>query len=144
MPPLKPSHFRPVQKSKSISTTLTKPSHFRSVHWNQVNFDPPHRNQVPHIYHVTCYAPRKAKSFSDRTQKPSYFRPPRQKPSQSIPILQTSHFRPAHKDQVNIDPPHKDQVNFDPHTKIKCISISHKNKLISTSTLKLSQYRSPL
>ena len=67
------------------------------------------------------------------------------KPRQSIPILETSHFRPAHRKQVNIDPPHKDQVNFDPYAKIKSISIPYiKTKWISTSTLKSSQFRSPL
>ena len=42
----------------------------------------------------------------------------KQKPSESIHILKTTHFRFAHKNQVTFNPPRKYQVNFDPHAKI--------------------------
>ena len=87
--------------------------------------------------------------------------------------LKPSDFRPAYKNQVNFDhphknqvnrshtnynqfsartqepsqfgPPHKKQVKFDTHAKTKSISIPYaKDKLISTSTLMSSQFRSPL
>jgi len=57
-------------------------------------------------------------------RKRSQFRSPIQKPSQSISALKTSHFRPAHKNQVN----------FDPYTKTKSIL---------TPVQKTSQFRSP-
>ena len=83
---------------KLISTALTKPSPFR--------------------------CPLKTKSFLARTQRLNYFRPPAQKPSQSILTLRTRHFRAAQKNQVN----------FDPHTKTNYISIYTLNKTESEHT----------
>ena len=107
--------------------------------------------------------------MSASLRKPSQLRPPAQKLSQSIPTLKTSHFRTAHENRVNFDPyvktkslsTHrlkpsnfwptlKTEVDFDPRTKKKSSSISTlkprqlQTKLISTPSLKLSQFRSPL
>ena len=69
MPTLKPSHFRPVHKNQVNFDTHTKPSQFRALPWNQVKFDLPHRNQVnfdhPHKKQVNFDALTKAKSFWD-------------------------------------------------------------------------------
>ena len=101
-------YFDPTTTTKYFSIPTQKPSQFRSRNWYQVKFNPPHWNQVnsyhPYKNEVKFDAHTKNKWFSARIQKPSKFRPPTQKPSQSIPALKTSHFRPAHKNQVNFDP----------------------------------------
>ena len=106
--------------------------------WNQVNFNHQHKNQVKFDAHT------KTKRFAAGIKKPSQFRPPTPKPSQSITTLKTSQFRPAHSqfrsparktsrfrsqrwNQVIFDPPHKNQVlistpplqssQFDSHSK---------------------------
>ena len=65
-------------KTKSILTQAhnqvifdshTKPSQFRNLHWNQVNSDPPHRNQVFSTTHTTT------KSILMSTLKPCHFLP---------------------------------------------------------------------
>ena len=90
--------------------------------------------------------------FSASIQKPSQFRPPAQKLSQSIPTQKTSHCRPSHKNQAisiptlknksisihklkprNFGPAHKAEVDFDARAK---------NKSISISQLKPSYFRS--
>ena len=66
-------------------------------------------------------------------QKTGQFRPPTQKSSQSIPTLETSHFRPSYENQVNFHHPQKKQVNQSPHW----------NKSFSARTQKPSQFWPP-
>ena len=111
------------------------------------------------------------KRFAARIWKPSQFRPPSQKSSQSISTPKTRQFRPAHsqtrlpaqktcrfrsqhKNEVKFDPSQKiiklisnlplKSRHFDPHSKIQSISMPrHKTMLISIQTLKWSQVHHP-
>ena len=118
-----PKSLARIQKSFS---TITKPSQFRGLHCNHINFDLQHQNQV----------------ISMPKLKPSHFR---------IAHQNQVHFDHPHKNQVNrtprwtqvifgphttaskFQPPHNDQVSFDHHTKTKSFG---------TPTQKPSQFRS--
>ena len=80
-----------------------------TAHNVQVNFNHPHQVEAMFDVHT------KTEWFSAIGQKPGQFRPPAQKLSQSITTLETSHHRPAHKNQVNFDPYAENQANFDPY-----------------------------
>ena len=60
-------HFHTI--NRAIFDPHTKPSQFRSLHWNQVNPDHPHWNKV----YLTTYTTNR--SFSMSTLKPCHFRP---------------------------------------------------------------------
>ena len=119
----KTTHFPPVNadsrtKNKSISIYTWKPSQFRSLHWNQVKFRfrPPMQKRSQ----VRCL--QQTKWFSASIQKPIQLRLPTRKASQSIYMLETSHFRPAQKkSQPRF--PNLNQVNFDPYMNPKRWSV---------------------
>ena len=71
MPTLKPSHFKPVHTNQVNFDPIQKPRQFRSLHWNQVNFDLSYWNQVnfdhPHKNQVNFDAPTKTMSFCDES-----------------------------------------------------------------------------
>ena len=144
-----------ITETKAITTTHTETISISSLHWNifkfhpprwnQFNFDYPHQNQVNFDAHI------KMKWFTVHLQKTNKLRLPILKPSQLIPTLKESHFRPAHEacqlwpphenkstsiptpkpsqfrslhqNQVNFDPPRESQVNFAPNTDVKSLSI---------------------
>ena len=112
------SHFRPQYQNQVIFDPNTKTSQFRSLHWNQVKFDPPQWNQVnfdhPHKNEVKFDAHTKTKWFLASIPKPSQFRPPARKLGQLIPTLKTNRFRPALKTQANFDPHAKKGADDDP------------------------------
>ena len=148
-------NFDPDTKNKTFSTATKKPSHFRFLYWNQVNFDHPHTqinfiralnssqvssphwNQVnldhPHNNHVNFDAYTKTKWFRARVQKPSEFRPPTLKPSQSLPTLKQVIFGP-HSQPKSIWPPGKKQGSISiPTLKSSQFRSLHWNKSISTT-----------
>ena len=109
-------------------TTLLKTSHFRPLHKNQINADPPHwsevifynplNNEIRFILHwnqIKSDPPHCNQGDLDHHTK-----------SKSICMLRlkASDFRPCFKNQVNFDHPHNNQISFIP-------------------TLKSSQIRSP-
>ena len=142
--------FDPKTRTKSFSTPTPNPSQFRSLHWNQVEFDPPQWNQVnfnpSHINEVKFDDHTKTKWFSASVQKPSQARPPAQKLSQSI--LKTSHFRTAHNKEVNFEKPSyfrstNENRAIRPAQKPKSIlTPARKNKSSSIPTLKPRQFKS--
>ena len=122
------SLFRcPDTKSHSISIRTLKASHFRPLHKNQINADPPHCNEVifdnpqTTTKYVSSYTRIKSSSIPHINQ--TNFDPNTKTKSFSTPKQKPSHFRS----------PHKEQVNFDHHTK---------TKLISMQLLKPSKFRS--
>ena len=139
----KPSDLWPSYKHQHISTTHTKTkpidAHTKtyfiptlklttqklvsSLRWNKVNFDRPHRNQInfDHPRKKTSQFPcsHENQVICGPHTTASPFRPPTQKPSQSIPTLKASHLRPGHKKHVNFDPHAANQVIFYPCFKIK-------------------------
>ena len=114
-------------KTMSIPISTLKSSQFRPpTQPNQYNHYPKIKSSsTPHAEIMSSSTTHvKTKSISMLTLKPSDFRPPYKnsfnfnhhtKPSQSIPTLKTTHFRPARK-----------------------------TKSISIPSLKLSQFRSTL
>ena len=92
--------------SRHSKTSQFRPSHekllvgnFRLPHWNQVNFDPAHKNQfgLHPIADIT--------SISIPTLTSGRFRCPDTKIElMSMETLKTSLFRKPHKNQVNADP----------------------------------------
>ena len=118
-------------KTNLISIPTLNLSPFRTLHWNHVKLDPPHKqiqfrskhwHQVifgphknkkipsPHKKTVNFDLKTKTKSFSTPTPKPSQFRSP--------PWNQVK-FDPHQWNQVNFDHPHKNEVKSDDHTKTR-------------------------
>ena len=95
--------------------------------WNQVKFDPAHRNQVglghPHNIQVNFHAHTKHKWLSPRVQSLSQFRPTTQQRTQFHPYA-------------------KVKSNSVPHTEIKSIWTTHtKTKPIFMLILKTGDFR---
>ena len=85
----------------------------------------------------------KSKPISACVQKPSQFRLPTQKRSQSIPTRKTNDFRPAHKNQFNFHPHAQNQVNFDQCTKTKKFRPARKNDVNFTPAQEPRQFLYP-
>ena len=123
---LKPRDCGPDPKTKSISTTYTKPSQSittlkkKSIFGpHTINFDPPHREQV---------------NFGPNTKTTS----------NSIPHMKINLIWRLYWSQVNFDARHKNQVSFDPDTKPKYSSTpAQQTKSILLQTLKLNHVQSP-
>ena len=154
----KPREF-PYLKTKSMSTTHKKqvtrshqkqakfgphtvnydPPHKKKVNWVvkpiPVNFDHPHKNQVkrsPYEKQVTSRPPKKTSQLLSPHWNQDSFGP-----------YMKSKWLSARTQRNQFRPPHE-IVNFDTHTATKSISTPHTNtKLISTSSLKRSRFRSP-
>ena len=76
-------NFDTYAKTKYFSTPTLKPSKFRSLHWNQVTFDPPHSQ-------VNFDPYTKTKSFSTPPKKQVNSDPRTKNKSILIPILKPS------------------------------------------------------
>ena len=121
-----PESFYHHTKNKSISTRTpsiwslaSKTSQFRSQHWNEVKFDPPHDN---HLF------------FYDTTYIKSIRPPLLYLINFDAPTQKLSSFRSRHKNQVCVDfhkktsqfrSRHWNQIKLIPHTKIRSISTTH-------------------
>ena len=116
----KASHCRP--HTKICSTPIpAKKLKVDPLQWNQVKFDYPHK----------FFAHTKTKLFFATIQKPTQFRPPAQKLTQSILTLKQVMFGPYTKTKTisiptlyikSISICTQNRVNCEPHTKPKSIS----------------------
>ena len=130
-------------KFTSICMLALKPSDFGPAYKNQVNFDRPHNkiNFIPTL---------KSSQIRSPTLKSSQFGPTTQQPSQSSCLSWKQVIFGQHtSDKVNFYHRHNNQINSSLHwnkvkfkNQVKFCS-PHKTKLISTPTLKSSQFRSP-
>ena len=102
-------HFDTYTWTKNISIPTPKPSQSRSLHWNQVKFDPN----------------TKTKSFRPSHQRQVNFDPYTKNELLSIHGLKPSHFRSPHQNQVNSDTYTEFTSGSIPHDEIKSILTTH-------------------
>ena len=133
-------------QTKYFLTAAQKPSQFRCLHSNQVNFDhppkqksalhwdhvkrhPPHWKQAnfdcPHWNHINFDAHTKTNRFPARAQKTKSIPPAYTKTKSIDDHPKNKSFSAFTQEQSQVWPPLKNQVNFDTYTKAKQISIPH-------------------
>ena len=92
-----------------FSTPIQIPSKFRSLHWNQIDFDHPHNNQIYLSLHwnkVKVHPPHWNQVNFDYLQKNKLI---------CMLTIKSSYVWPEFKNQANRDHPHKKQVDRSTH-----------------------------
>lgn len=112
-------------KRSPFGPPLTKPSQIGSPHWNQINFDHLHKNQVSFDAHteINYFRPApKTSRFPRLAKNRVNFDPHTKTRSTSVPDTKNkiNSALTAKTDQFQC--PDESQVNFDPCTKIKSTS----------------------
>ena len=101
-------------KNKSIPIPTLKSSQFRSPHWNQVNFDHPHKNKSvePSLKQVILGPHTQTKSismWSPHWNQVNFYHPHIKQVRRPL-----NHSRSAHRKQINFDAPTQKPSNYDP------------------------------